>query len=189
MDDAIRRQIILYMPNKIYAGKIDLQKPDMRTLDLLNSSNIYWKNPNERSFTDAIMLYDGSITVQGNRKLTDFAKLQLRLNDIIFFTDDLVVSGSETEKKRAQTLSQRSGEKATGVKLITRMRGAAFYVVQGVFYGLFKSKSQQRFMPIIKPTVHEFLRTGTKWESARIEINNNFLGLSTAHIESCSIDG
>jgi hypothetical protein len=143
------REVKLYTPNKKYTGLIDIQNEEMRTLDLLNSSNIFWKNPNSKSFNDSIMLNDVTVMVQGNRKLSTFDKLQLRLADIIFFSDSLNKTGSTTEIKRAETLSQKSNEKESRVKIITRMRGDTFYIIVGVFYGLFKNTEVSRFLEAV----------------------------------------
>ena len=183
-----KRQVAFYTPNKLYRGKIDIQNGDMRTLDLLNSSAIYWKNPKNKSFTDSIMLYDAIVELQGNIKLSEFDMLQLRMADIIFFSDSLGTTGSATEKIRAEVLSKKSSEKESRVKIITRMRGDAFYMIVGTFFGLFRNKSQQRFLPIMKPKVREIVRTGADWQKKEIEVSNSFIGLSTVHIEACSMD-
>lgn len=188
MTDTSSREVNLYTPNKKYTGLIDIQNKDMRTLDLLNSSNLFWKNPNSKSFNDSIMLNDVTVMVQGNRRLSTFKKLQLRLSDIIFFSDSLNKTGSTTEIKRAETLSQKSNEKESRVKIITRMRGDTFYIISGVFFGLFKNKTQQRFMPITKSKVREILRTGADWEIKDLDVGNHFIGLSTNHIEACSME-
>lgn len=188
MVETSTREINLYTPNKRYTGLIDMQREDMRTLDLLNSSNIFWKNPNQKSFNDSILLRDVRVVAQGDKQLSRFGKLQLRLSDIIFFSDSLKKTGSVTELKRAETLSQKSNEKEKRVKIITRMRGDTFYIIVGSFYGLFKSKTQQRFMPIMKSKVREVLRTGADWEVKDLDIGNTFIGLSAQHIEACALD-
>lgn len=93
MPESIQREVILFTPNKKYTGKIDLKNDGIRTIDQLNSSTIYWKNPAEKSFDDAVLLYDVDISVHGVDKLTSFKKLQVRLSDIMFFTDRLETSG------------------------------------------------------------------------------------------------
>lgn len=188
MAESLRREIQLYTPNKRYTGLIDIKNEDMRTLDLLNSSNLYWKNPNEKSFSDSILLYDVQVVVQGEKKLLNFNKLQLRLADIIFFCDKLSKTGDEREKMRAQVLSQRSNEKNSGIRIITRMRGDSFFIIVGVFFGLFKNKSQQRFLPVSQPQIREIVRTGSDWQTNRIAVPENFAGVSTSQIEACSIE-
>jgi hypothetical protein len=184
--DTVKREINLYTPNKIYTGRIDIKSERIRTIDLLNSSNLYWKDPAQKSFEDAIMLSDVKVNIQGGKNLASFSKLQLRLSDIIFFSDSLYRTGNSTEKMRARTLSQKTNERVSNARILTRMRGDTFYLIVGVFHGLFKSKSKQRYFPLTEPKVHEILRTGSKWESNLIDIGNNFIGLSTHHIEACS---
>ncbi len=108
MQESVQREVVLFTPNKRYTGKIDLKNHDIRTIDQLNSATIYWKNPNEKSFDDAVMLNDVVVSIQGTAKLTSFKKLQLRLSDIIFFTDLLGSSGDSSEKMRAKTLVCKS---------------------------------------------------------------------------------
>lgn len=188
MEKILSRGVVFFTPNKRYIGKMDLQNEGMRTLDLLNSSNLYWKDPKDKSFNDSILLHDGLIEVAGGKKLTKFNNLQIRLSDIIFFTDNLSSSGSDTEKKRAETLSNKSSEKKSHVKIITRMCGDSFYIIRGSFFGLFKNKSQQRFLPLTKPSVKEILRTGADWSGKEIDVGQSFIGLSINHIESCTLE-
>ncbi len=186
MADATKREVNLYTPNKIYTGMIDIKSERIRTIDLLNSSNLYWKDPAQKSFDDSVLLSDVKVTIQGNKTLASFNKLQLRLSDIIFFSDGLYKTGNSTEKLRARTLSQKSHEKMSTARILTRMRGDTFYLIVGVFHGLFKSKSKQRYFPLTEAKVHEIMRTGAKWETREIDIGNQFIGLSTNHIEACS---
>ncbi|MEJ2057050.1 MAG: hypothetical protein P8X39_04345 [Desulfofustis sp.] len=187
MQNAIQRPVILYTPNKIYAGNIDLKNDEIRTIDQLNSSTIYWKNPAEKSFNDAILLYDVEVSVHGADKFTSFKKLQLRLSDIIFFTDQLQSSGDSSEKLRAQTLSAKAKDERAQAKIITEMRGDSFFFIFGTFHGLFKNKTKQRFFPLTDVKAYEILRTGGKWERIEINLSNQFIGLSSNHIESCSL--
>ncbi len=187
MQDSIQRQIILYTPNKRYSGKVDLKNDGIRTIDQLNSSTIYWKNPAEKSFNDAILLYDVDVSVHGADKLTSFKKLQLRLTDIIFFTDQLQSSGDFAEKLRAQTLSAKAKDELAKAKIITEMRGDSFFFIFGTFHGLFKNKTKQRFFPLTDVKVYEIIRTGGKWERIELDLGNSFIGLSSEHIESCSL--
>lgn len=186
MQEQITRKVSLYTPNKIYSGYMDIKSENMRTIDLLNSSSLYWKDPGQKSFSDSIMLSQASITIEGNKVIGTFPSLQLRLSDIIFFTDLLKQSGDDKEKARASTLSQRSQESATMVRILTRMRGDSFYLITGVFLGLFKSKSQQRYLPVTQPQINEITRTGDQWSNKKIAVHNNFIGLAINMIEACT---
>lgn len=163
-----------------------MKSENMRTIDLLNSSNLYWRDSSEKSFSDSILLSQASITIEGNKVIGTFPKLQLRLSDIIFFTDSLSETGHATEKARAITLSQKTQENVSMVRILTRMRGDAFFLITGIFYGLFKSKSQQRYLPVTQPQVNEIIRTGNQWSNKKIAIDNNFIGLAIAQIEACA---
>lgn len=187
MENSIQRKITLFTPNKKYSGSIDLKNDDIRTIDQLNSSTIYWKNPAEKSFDDAIMVHDVDISVHGADKLTSFKKLQLRLSDIIFFTDQLTESGDSSEKRRAQTLSAKAKDERSQAKIITEMRGDSFYFIFGTFHGLFKNKTKQRFFALTDVKIFELLRTGSKWDRVELDLGNRFIGLSSNHIESCTL--
>ena len=43
-----RKVAIVTFLGKKYSGYVDVPNANFRTTDLLNSANIYWKNPNER---------------------------------------------------------------------------------------------------------------------------------------------
>ncbi|MBT8328362.1 MAG: hypothetical protein HKP52_06275 [Desulfofustis sp.] len=187
MQESIQREVVLFTPNKRYTGKIDLKNDGIRTIDQLNSSTIYWKNPAEKSFDDAVLLYDVIVSVHGIDKLTSFKKLQVRLSDIILFTDRLEASGDAAEKQRAQTLSAKAKDELAKAKIITEMRGDSFYFIFGTFHGLFKNKTKQRYFPLTDVKVYEVLRTGSKWDRIEIELGNTFIGLSSNHIESCTL--
>jgi hypothetical protein len=186
MQETVKREIILYTPNKRYTGTIDLKNDEIRTIDQLNSANVFWKNPNEKSFNDAILLYDVEVFLHGTGKLASFKKLQLRLSDIVFFSDKLKKTGDVSEKIRAQTLSQKSQDDVSKVRVLTEMRGDSFYMVIATFHGLFKKKTQHRYMPLTEAKIYEVLRTGDKWQRIEIDIGNDFIGLSSSHIEACS---
>ena len=186
MQESVQREVVLYTPNKKYTGKIDLKNDDIRTIDQLNSATIYWKDPNEKSFDDAIMLSDVEVSLHGHGKLISFERLQLRLSDIVFFSDKLSSSGVATEKMRAQTLTDKAQEQVSQARILTEMRGDSFFLVLGTFHGLFKNKTKSRFLPLTDIKIYEVLRTGDKWTRVEVDVGNTFIGLSSAHIESCS---
>lgn len=187
MQDSVQRSVVLFTPNKRYEGKIDLKNDDIRTIDQLNSATVYWKNPTEKSFDDAVLLYDVDVSLHGADKLTSFKKLQVRLSDIIFFTDRLETSGDSAEKMRAQTLSAKAKDEQASAKIITEMRGDSFFFISGTFHGLFKNKTKQRYFALTDVKVFELLRTGNKWERVEVDLGNTFIGLSSNHIESCTL--
>ncbi len=66
------------------------------------------------------------------------------------------------------------------------MRGDSFFLILATFHGLFKNKTKSRFLPLTEAKIYEVMRTGEKWERFEIDVGNNFIGLSSHHIESCS---
>ena len=73
---------------KTYSGMIDVPNEHLRTTDLLNSSNLFWKDPNEKCLDDAILLYDAQLLLDGSAVYKRFDKVQIKLPEIIFFYDD-----------------------------------------------------------------------------------------------------
>ena len=180
-----KRPVKFFTSQKVYSGYIDINSNDMRTIDLLNSANLYWKNPADKSFNDSILLNKANVTIEGGTLLGSFSQLQIRLSDIIFFTDDEETTGHFSEKLRASVLTQRSGEKASTARILTRMSGDSFFIITGQFKGLFKSKSQHRYFPLSQATVNALVRTGDSWKNEEL-VNDKFIGLSTNSIEACA---
>lgn len=181
-----QRKITIYTPHKVYRGNIDIANESLRTIDIFNSANIYWKDPGEKSFNDALLVNNASIMLAGNIKLGEFAKLQVKLADILFFHDSLENLGDGMEKRRAAYLLQKTKESASQVHIITHTRGDAFFYISGTFYGLFKSKSNYRYIPITQVNVVEVIRSNEKWQKRTIPIEGGFVGVSTEHIEACT---
>ena len=180
-----KRDVTLYTPSKIYSGQVDIKAENIRTLDLLNSANIYWRDPAEKSFGDALLLNGADIKLLCGTPLGGFGRLQMRLSEIIFFTDNLQSTGDIAEKRRDISLATKVREKTVSVRILTRMAGDTFYLITGSFAGLFKKKSQSRYLPITNAKVKAIVKKGEEWKSRTI-VNNQFIGLSTAHIEACS---
>ena len=184
-----QRKITFYTPYKIYSGYIDIANESLRTIDIFNSSNLYWKDPTERSFDDALLLQQATIILEGNTKLGDYAKLQVKISDVIFFYDSLEGMGDSMEKKRAANLMSKTKENTSLVHIITHTRGGTFFYITGMFYGLFKSKSNHRFIPITQANVVEIIRNNDKWQKKSIPVEGGFVGISTKHIEACNFSG
>jgi hypothetical protein len=181
-----QKKITIYCPDKIYTGYMDIGNVSLRTIDVFNSSNIYWKDPAERSFDDAMLLYNATVLLEGNTKLGDYAKLQVKLQDIIFFYDHLENVGDSMEKKRAAHLKEKTKESASLAHIITHSQGHGFFYITGMFYGLFKSKSKSRYIPLTQATVVHVTRGSEKWQKKVIKIEGGFVGISARHIEACT---
>jgi hypothetical protein len=181
-----KREIMLHTPGRSYKGYMDIGSKNLRTIDIFNSANMFWRDPAERSFDDALLMYNTVVTIEGGTKLGEYNKLQLKLADVLFFYDSLVQSGNENEKIRAATLKAKTKETAALVQITTHTRGSGFYHIQGMFHGLFKSKSKNRFIPLTEASVHAVTRVADKWKKKTINIENSFVGVGTAHIETCT---
>jgi hypothetical protein len=184
--DSNQRKITFYTPDKAYVGYMDIANKSLRTTDIFNSSNVYWKDPAEKSFDDALLLRDVSIILEGNVKLGGFDKLQVKLSDVLFFHDSLENLGDSMEKKRAAHLKFKTQESVSLAHIITHTHGSAFLYITGMFYGLFKSKSKSRFIPITEAHVVQVIRSNEKWQKKTIPITGGFVGINTQHIEACT---
>lgn len=182
-----RRLLTVFTPGKIYTGEVDLPNATLRTTDLLNSSNVYWKNPANKSFGDALLMYNVLLSIDGIDKYQSFDSIQIRQPNIIFFHDGYAELSSSGEKERAGKLTEKAHEGKKTIHLITKARVNSFFEIEGTFHGLFKSKSNQKYIPINDVILHEVIRRHDKWIKRRVSLANNFIGVNSSYIESCSL--
>ncbi|MDF1576908.1 MAG: hypothetical protein RQ753_08900 [Desulfurivibrionaceae bacterium] len=171
----------------MYTGEIDVPNPLLRTTDLLNSSNLYWKDPARKSFGDALLMYNVILSIDGIDKYQTFESIQIRQPNIIFFHDGYATMGSSGEKERAVKLSEKAHEGKKSVHLITKARFNSFFEIQGSFHGLFKRKSNQKYIPINDVVLYEIIRRQDKWVKRRVGLTNDFIGVNSSYIESSSL--
>ena len=100
-----RKLAIMTSMGKKYSGMVDVPTDSFRTTDLLNSSNIFWRNPNEKCYEDAIMMYDAHLFIDETTVYKKYEKIQIKLSEIFYFYDEIEMLGDETEKKRATTMT------------------------------------------------------------------------------------
>lgn len=181
-----QREMTIYTPDKMYKGQIDVPNDSLRTIDIFNSTNIYWKDPAKKSFDNAILLNRATVVLEGNSKLGDFDTLQVNLSDVLFFHDSLENLSDSVEKKRAAHMKLKSQEGSSQVQIFTHTRGDAFFYIVGTFHGLFKSKSKHRYIPITDVKVLKVVRSADTWHKHRIPVQGGFIGVSTNHIEACT---
>ncbi|MBI5556154.1 MAG: hypothetical protein HY885_00790 [Deltaproteobacteria bacterium] len=182
-----RKVVVVTSLGKKYSGLIDIPNAALRTTDLFNSSNIYWKNPNEKCFENAILMYDASLTFDDSAVYRKFDKIQVKLSEILFFYDDFESIGDEKEKIRATTMAGKTQEKLQRVNIITRVVACSFYDITGNFYGLFKKKCTDNFIPLTDATMTEIYKKQDKWFKKEITLPHKFICIGTSHIESGTI--
>ena len=68
----MRRKLKILTTGKQYVGQVDMPQDNLRTTDLFNSTNLYWKNPAEKSFNDAILLYDATLSITGKENFQTY---------------------------------------------------------------------------------------------------------------------
>ncbi len=136
---AIQRKLtLLTSMGKKYSGMVDVPNEDFRTTDLMNSSNVFWRNPNEKCYDNAILLYDVQLFLDETIPYKKFEKIQIKLSEIFYFYDEVEFIGNDMEKKRAVTMAHSIQEQTRNTHIITKMISNSFYDIRGVFFGLFQ---------------------------------------------------
>jgi len=79
----MRRKVTVFTPGKQYSGEVDIPNDVLRTTELFNSTNIYWKDPGGKGFNDSLLMYNVTLSITGVREFQKFNKLQVRQPDII----------------------------------------------------------------------------------------------------------
>lgn len=172
---------------KKYSGLIDIPNSALRTTDLLNSPNIFWKNPNEKCFENAILLYDANLTFDDAAIYKKYEKIQIKLKEVVYFHDELQSITDEQEKKRASTMIERTQEKLQTVNILTTLVANSFYDITGNFYGLFKKKANDKFLPLTNVKIFEISKKENKWFKKEVNLPHGFVGVGAGHIESAII--
>lgn len=184
METLQRSLTIVTSLGRRYSGKVDIPNENFRSTDLLNSANAYWRNPNEKCYDNAIMMYDVTLYVDNIVVYKRFEKIQVKMQEIIYFYDDLLNVGDAGEKKRASTMMTQIHESAQKVNIITGMVGASFYDITGTFYGLFKKKSKDRFFTLTQAEIVEIYKKENKWTRKSIHLPHQFICVNNAYVES-----
>ncbi|GAB4338754.1 MAG: hypothetical protein Kow0089_10970 [Desulfobulbaceae bacterium] len=179
-----RKVAVVTSLGKTYRGLVDVPNADFRTTDLFNSANIYWKNPNEKCFENAVLFTDVQLLVGDSTISVRFDRLQIRLSEVIYFYDDRETITDDKEKKRASSMIQKTKEEAQSVDIITAMVANSFYHLTGTFFGLFRKKSNDKFIPLTDVKMIEIYRKGDRWFQRKVDLPHRFIGVGTAHIEA-----
>jgi hypothetical protein len=182
-----RQVAIVTSLGKKYTGMIDIPNAALRTTDLFNSATIYWKNPNEKCFENAVLMYNARLMFDEASLYKKYDKIQIRLDEVFYFYDDLKTISDEKEKMRASTMVQMSREKIQQVNIITVLVANSFYDISGDFYGLFKKKSNDKFLPLTNVNMIEISNKQGKWFKKQITLPHKFICVSNRHIESAII--
>lgn len=184
MDLKQRKLAIVTSLGKKYSGMVDVPNENFRSTDLLNSSNIFWRSPNLRCYDNAIFMSDASLILDKVGVYKKFDSIQIKLSDIIYFYDDIEGIGDEMEKQRASKTLNQSNEGAQTVNVITKQVANSFYDITGRFFGMFKKKSNNNFIPFTEANIVEICRKQDKWIQKKIKLPHGFICVSNFHIES-----
>jgi len=179
-----RQVIVVTSLGKKFKGKMDIPNATLRTTDLFNSGSIFWRDPSEKCFENAILLHDVQMTIDDSAVNVKFDKIQVKLSEIILFYDDLKSISDEKEKMRAESMLQKAKEHQQIINIITTEISQSFYHLTGLFYGLFKKKSNDKFIPLTGVKLVEIYKKEGKWFQKEVELPYKFIGISTKHIEA-----
>lgn len=182
-----RRVVAVTSLGKIYKGVVDIPNATFRTTDLFNSPSIYWKDANEKCFDSTVLFRDVQLLIGGSAICVKFDKIQLKLTEVIYFYDDQQAITDNKEKMRASTMVQKTREESQTVDIITTEVSHSFYHLTGTFFGLFKKKSNDRFIPLTDVKLIEIYKKGGKWFQKTVLLPHKFIGVSTQHIEAMRI--
>ena len=182
-----RRVVVVTSLGKMFKGLVDIPNATFRTTDLFNSSNVYWRNPNEKCFENAILFRDAQMLIGGSAICVKFDKVQVKLSEVMYFYDDQRAITDDKEKMRASTMIQKTQEHLQSVDIITTEVANSFYHLTGSFFGLFKKKSNDKFIPLTDVKMTEIYNKEGKWFQRQVELPHKFIGVSTRHIEAMKI--
>jgi hypothetical protein len=184
MDIKQRKLAIVTSLGKKYKGMVDVPNETFRTTDLLNSANIFWKSPNLKCYDNAIFMSDVRLFLDDTVVYKKFDSIQIKLSDIIYFYDDIKEIGDEMEKKRASTMARQTNEEVQTVNIITKQVANSFYDINGIFFGLFKKKSNDNFIPLTQTNIVEIYKKQDKWVQNKVKLPHNFICVNNNHVES-----
>jgi hypothetical protein len=182
-----RKVAVVTSLGRKYSGLIDIPNAALRTTDLFNSPNRFWRNQNDKSFNDAILIYNASMTLDETVVYRKFEKIQLKLGEVFYFYDDFQSISDATEKKKSKIVMQKTQKKLQRVNIITRVIATSFYDIQGIFYGLFRNKSNDKFIPLTDVQITRIYTKEGKWFKKELVLPHNFICISASHIESVAI--
>lgn len=178
---------ILTSMGKRYFGKVDVPNENFRTTDLLNSSNVYWRDPNEKCYDNAVLMHDVKLYIDEGIVYKHLDKIQIKIAEIIYFYDTLETVGDKSEKQRASHMVKQSHEKQQQVNIIIPIGASSFYDITGTFYGLFKKKSRDRFFPITQATILKIYKKTDTWSKREINLPHRFICINNNAVESINI--
>jgi hypothetical protein len=184
MDIKQRKLAIVTSLGKKYKGMVDVPNETFRTTDLLNSANIFWKSPNLKCYDNAIFMSDVRLFLDDTAVYKKFDSIQIKLSHIIYFYDDIKEIGDEMEKKRASTMARQTNEEVQTVNIITKQVANSFYDINGIFFGLFKKKSNDNFIPLTQTNIVEIYKKQDKWVQNKVKLPHNFICVNNNHVES-----
>lgn len=78
-------------------------------------------------------------------------------------------------------------EKIQTVNIITKVVSNSFYDIEGIFFGLFKKKSNDKFLPLTDVKIVVISNKQGKWLKKEIILPHKFMGMANSHIESAII--
>lgn len=185
--ESAKRKVNFFTSSTVFSGDLDLKEENNHTLDLLNRADLYWKKFADKPLDHSFQLNQATMTIKGGKKMANITQLNLLLGDIIFFTDEFIDTVHHFEKREAADSDCSNSVNPITTRIVTRRQNDSFYIITGLFTGLFKNKCTSRFLPIMEATVKGMTKNDEGWECKTI-VDNKFVGLGTRYIEACSFN-
>lgn len=182
-----RKVVMVTSLGKVYRGMVDVPNAGYRTTDLFNSSSIFWKDPSKKCFENSILFHDVQMLIGGAAISVRFDALQVKISEIVYFYDDQQSITDSKEKMRASSMVQKAKETTQTIDIITIPVANSFYHLTGTFFGLFKKKSNDKFIPLTGVKLTEIYQKTGKWYQKTVDLPHKFVGISTRHIEALRI--
>ncbi|MBW1646049.1 MAG: hypothetical protein JRJ56_06960 [Deltaproteobacteria bacterium] len=183
--NTLQRKITIHKPGKQYTGHIAVPAEAYRTSDYFNRPALM-KHPHGQSTADNyIHLQDVRITVDSRLTMT-LETINIRVEDIIFFWDELKNAGTVADQLRAEKLRYKAGQQEMNrISIVTPILNGRFYTVAGTFSGLFRKAIQANFLALFEATITVFQpQNGGEWSKSPLPTPNRFVGFNLNYMES-----
>lgn len=180
----MEREIMIVTPGKLYAGMLEIDNPNVRTIDYVINPK---RNVGIRQSDQGAILLEGFITVykvsvyslgqNGYFEDGTYETLNIRKQNIIFFFDKFDKMGSSSARHRVEMFNS-STMQAKAIEITTRTVGKGYFKIKGEYRGLPSNLNNSEFVALINA---EFEEVRDKQLITRQE--NPFIALNPTYIE------
>ncbi len=179
----MEREIMIVTPGKLYAGMLEFENPNLRTIDYVINPK---RNVGIRQGDQGSILLDGFLNVKKvavyslgqNGYFEDglYESLNIRKSNIIFFFDKFDKLGSSSERNRVEMFNS-STMTSKKIEITTRTVGKGYFRIKGEYRGLPTNLVNSEFVALINAEFEEVRdkQLITRQENPFIALNPNFI--------------